>query len=140
MQLVCPHCGTLNKIPEAKSAQNAGCGKCHSNLFTGKPLEVNQAQFDRQLQKSTLPLVVDFWAPWCGPCKSMAPVFERMAAKIEPSARLLKVNTETEQALSARYSIRSIPTLMIFSAAQEVVRMSGALDASSMQAWINKHI
>jgi thioredoxin 2 len=140
MQLVCPHCSALNKVPANKPAQSANCGKCHKGLFTAKPLNVSQAQFDRHLHKSDAPLVVDFWAAWCGPCKMMAPAFEQAAGQFEPRARLLKVNTEAEQALSARYSIRSIPTLMIFSGAQEVDRISGALDANSLQAWINKNI
>ena len=101
---------------------------------------MTQLPFDRQLHKSDVPLVVDFWAAWCGPCKMMAPAFEQAAVQIEPRARLLMVNTELEQLLSARYSIRSIPTLMVFSGAQEVARMSGALDAASLQAWINNNI
>ena len=140
MQLVCPHCASLNRVPDNKPVQSAICGKCHNNLFTSKPLALSQIQFDRQLQKSEIPLVVDFWAEWCGPCKMMAPAFAQVAMQIEPRARFIKVNTELEQSLSARYSIRSIPTLMIFSHAQEVARMSGALDANSLQGWINKHI
>jgi len=140
MQLVCPHCAALNRAPDDKPAQTAKCGKCHKALFIGKPLDVTQNLFDRQLQKSEVPLVVDFWAAWCGPCKMMAPAFEQVALQVEPRARLLKVDTEAEQSLSARYSIRSIPTLMVFSGAQEVARISGALDATSLQAWINKNI
>lgn len=140
MQLVCPHCSALNRVPDDKPADAASCGKCHKQLFTSRPLDVNLVQFDRQFQKSDIPLVVDFWAAWCGPCKMMAPAFEQVAKQIEPRARLLKVNTEIEQVLAARYSIRSIPTLMIFSNAQELARMSGALDASGLQAWIKKHI
>jgi len=140
MQLVCPDCAALNRLPDDKPANTASCGKCHKQLFNNKPLDVTQSQFDRQLQKSDIPLVVDFWAAWCGPCKMMAPAFEQAAVQIEPRARLLKINTEAEQSLSARYNIRSIPTLMVFCGAQEVARMSGALDANSLQAWINKHI
>lgn len=140
MQLVCPQCAAINRLPEHKPAEAAKCGKCASLLFTRQALNVTQAQFDRHLHKSDIPLVVDFWADWCAPCKMMAPAFQQAAAQIEPRARLLKVNTELEQGLSTRYAIRSIPTLMVFSAGQEVARMSGALDLSNLRSWINNHI
>lgn len=140
MQLVCPHCSALNRIPHTRPAAEAKCGKCHKALFTAQALPVNQAMFDRMLHKSDIPLVVDFWAAWCGPCKMMAPTFEKAAQHIEPRARLLKVDTEAEQALSARYQIRSIPTLMVFSAGKEIARVSGALDQNSLMSWINQNI
>ncbi|HEY9052743.1 MAG TPA: thioredoxin TrxC [Gammaproteobacteria bacterium] len=140
MQLVCPHCATLNRLPESKPAQSAKCGKCGKALFTGHPLAVDHAAFNRHLHKSDIPLVVDFWAAWCGPCKMMAPVFEQAAGRIEPRARLLKVDTESEQSLASAYGIRSIPTLVVFSGGQEVARMAGALDLQSLLAWINQHI
>ncbi len=140
MQLVCPHCQALNRIPDGKPAAQAKCGKCHTALFSGSPVSVDQALFDRMLTKNDTPLVVDFWADWCGPCKMMAPAFEQAAAQIEPRARLLKVNTEQEQGLSARYQIRSIPTLMVFSSGKETARLSGALDQSSLLSWINQNI
>ena len=140
MQLVCPHCGAINRLASDKPAQAAKCGKCHQSLFTASVLAVNQAEFERHLNKSDIPLVVDFWADWCGPCKMMAPVFQQAAVRVEPRARLLKVNTETEQALAARYGIRSIPTLMVFSSAQEVARVAGAMDQNSLLTWINQHI
>ena len=140
MQLVCPHCLALNRIPDNKPANQANCGKCHKSLFTAHALPVNQTAFDRLLVKDESPLVVDFWASWCGPCKMMAPTFEAAAAQIEPRARLLKVDTEAEQSLAARYQIRSIPTLMVFSSGKEKARVSGALDQSSLIAWINQNI
>jgi len=140
MQLVCPHCSAINRIPDSKSPTQANCGKCHQPLFTAQALPVSQTMFERMLQKSDIPLVVDFWADWCGPCKMMAPVFEQTARQIEPRARLLKVDTEAEQTLAARYQIRSIPTLMVFSAGKEKARVSGALDQSSLLAWINQNI
>ena len=140
MQLVCPHCAALNRLPEAKPPAQAKCGKCHQPLFSAQALAVTQAMFERMLHKSDIPLVVDFWAAWCGPCKMMAPIFEQTAQQIEPRARLLKVDTEAEQTLAARYQIRSIPTLMVFSAGKEIARVSGALDQSSLLAWINQNI
>ncbi len=140
MQLVCPHCQALNRIPEGKPPAQASCGKCHQPIFSGSPLIANQALFERMLLKNDTPLVVDFWAEWCGPCKMMAPAFEQAASQIEPRARLLKVNTELEQQLSARYQIRSIPTLMVFSSGKETARLSGALDLSSLLSWINQNI
>lgn len=140
MQLVCPHCFALNRVPDNKSPVEASCGKCHQSLFTGHALPVTQTSFDRLLSKDDTPLVVDFWAAWCGPCKMMAPVFEQTASQIEPRARLLKVDTEAEQGLAARYQIRSIPTLMVFSSGKEKARLSGALDQGSLLSWINQHI
>jgi len=140
MQLVCPHCAALNRISDSRPPAQAKCGKCHQALFTAQTLPVSQVMFDRMLHKSDTPLVVDFWAEWCGPCKMMAPVFEQTAQQIEPRARFLKVDTEAEQALAARYQIRSIPTLMVFSAGKEIARVSGALDQSSLLAWINQNI
>ncbi|MDQ1362936.1 MAG: thioredoxin 2 [Pseudomonadota bacterium] len=140
MQVVCPHCDALNRLPENKPAQAANCGKCKQRLFTGEPLNVSQPQFERQLQKSDVPLVVDFWAAWCGPCKMMAPVFHQAAARLEPQVRLLKVDTEAEQLLTSRYAVRSIPTIMIFSAGQEKARIAGALDLNRLLAWVNQNL
>ncbi len=140
MQLVCPHCHAINRVPEHKSPAAANCGKCHKPLFTGHAMPASQALFDRMLYKDETPLVVDFWAAWCGPCKMMAPAFEQAATQIGHRARLLKVDTEAEQGLAARYQIRSIPTLMVFSAGREKARISGALDQSSLLSWINQNI
>ena len=140
MQLVCPHCLALNRVPDNRSAQQANCGKCHKPLFTGQALAVNQTSFDRMLNKDDSPLIVDFWAEWCGPCKMMAPTFQQAASQLEPRARFLKIDTEAEQSLAARYQIRSIPTLMVFSSGKEKARVSGALDQSSLTAWINQNI
>lgn len=139
-QVVCPHCAALNRLPTDKPALAAHCGKCKQLLFSGEPLNVNRQQFERQLQKSDVPLVVDFWAAWCGPCKMMTPVFHQAAARLEPQVRLLKVDTEAEQMLASQYAVRSIPTIMIFSAGQEKARIAGALDLNRLLAWVNQNL
>ena len=138
--IVCPDCGAVNRIPPAKNAAGAKCGKCHQPLFTGHPVPATAASFAKQIQSNDIPVVVDFWAEWCGPCKMMAPIFERVAAALEPEFRFLKVDTEREQALAARYSIRSIPTLMIFRNGAVVAQRAGAMDAGSLRAWLRQYV
>ena len=140
MIIMCPHCSGLNRVPDEKLSTQAVCGKCKANLFTGQPIEMTGEQFLRALQKTDQPLVVDFWAPWCGPCKNFAPVFSQAAAQLEPQARFIKINTEIEQQIAAQFNIRSIPTLAIFKAGQEVSRMSGAMDLGGFTQWVNRSI
>jgi thioredoxin 2 len=140
VHVVCPSCGAINRIPPERAAQQAKCGTCHHKLFSGKPVTANAAVFERHTTRNDIPVIVDFWAPWCGPCLAMAPAYERAAAELEPNFRLLKVNTEEEQSLAARYGIRSIPTLMILMRGREVARRAGASDTRGIVSWARAQI
>ncbi|HHS99967.1 MAG TPA: thioredoxin TrxC [Thiomicrospira sp.] len=140
MIIMCPNCGGLNRVADDKLNHSPTCGKCKGQLFTGKPVEMTGEQFMRAYQKTDQPLIVDFWAPWCGPCQGFAPTFSQAAKQFEPRARFVKINTETEQQIGAQFNIRSIPTLAIFKGGQEVARMSGAMDLGGLSQWLNQHL
>ncbi|BCG62885.1 MAG: thioredoxin 2 [Methyloprofundus sp.] len=140
IHIVCPSCNTTNRIPSDRLANQPVCGKCKAALFTAQPLELTASNFRQHISRNDIPVVVDFWADWCGPCKMMAPTFAQAATQVEPYARLAKVNTEQQQNIAAQYNIRSIPTLIIFKASKELARQSGALGAADLQQWIGTHI
>ena len=134
--IVCTKCGGVNRLPAARRAQDAKCGKCASRLFSGHPEDVDGEMFDRQITRSTIPVVVDVWAPWCGPCQVMAPAYEAAARELEPVVRLIKLNSDSEQAVSARLGIRGIPTMIMFHGGQELARTSGAMTAGQIVRWV----
>ncbi len=139
MKIVCPHCLSVNNVPKKESYKKANCGKCKQSLLDTKPLELTNSTFDEVVVNSDIPVIVDFWAPWCGPCKMMAPNFERAATKFPLKALFTKVNTENEQNLGARFSIRSIPTIIVFKNGREVERVSGALDVNALTSLASKY-
>ncbi|MCX7628258.1 MAG: thioredoxin TrxC [Methylophilaceae bacterium] len=136
LHLVCPHCTAINRVPSARLTGHPLCGKCHRPLFDGHPVELDEAAFERHLQANDIPLLVDFWAPWCGPCKMMAPAFVQATGLLEPHIRLAKVNTDAVPELASRYAIRSIPTLLLFRNGREVARQAGAMGAADIVRWV----
>ena len=137
--IVCPSCDAINRIPAAKIDARPACGKCRKPLFNQHPVKLHADNFQKHISKNDIPVVVDFWAPWCGPCKMMAPAFEQAAAQLEPYVRLAKLNTEEEQNIGARLNIRSIPTMVMFKKGKEIARQAGAMSAADIKSWIGKY-
>jgi thioredoxin 2 len=136
LHVLCPHCNSTNRVPADRTGSGPRCGKCHQALFNGHPVELDEAGFERHIASNDIPVVVDFWAPWCGPCRSMEPEFRKAAGMLEPAARLVKVNTEVAQNLAQRFNIRSIPTMALFHRGREIARQSGAMGATAIASWV----
>jgi len=134
-QIVCTACGATNRLPPERDARAARCGKCRDALFSGHPADVEGAMFQRQVGRNSIPVLVDVWAPWCGPCRMMAPEFARAAGMLEPEMRLIKLNSEAEPQVAAALGIRGIPTLILYRGGREIARQSGAMDAASIAGW-----
>jgi thioredoxin 2 len=137
-RLVCPRCEAINAVPTDRPAEAAKCGRCHEKLFQGAPLELSGAQLERHVANSDVPVIVDFWAPWCGPCRAMAPIFERAAASLEPRARFVKVNVDDNPEAAQRYGVQSIPALFAFSGGKLADRQVGVADMAALRGWVDR--
>lgn len=138
--IVCPECGGVNRVPAARDAKAAKCGACSKPLFDGHPRDVDARLFDRHVSRASIPVLVDVWAPWCGPCRMMTPAFEAAAGQLEPSIRLIKLNSDAEQALAGRLGIRGIPTLLLYAGGREIARQSGAMTTGQIAGWVQDRL
>lgn len=138
--IVCPQCDAINRLPTTRLHSVPRCGTCHAPLFSGQPLNLGDQNFQRHIERNDIPVLVDFWAEWCGPCKMMAPAFQQAAVTLEPRVRVVKVNTEIAQAVAGRYNIRSIPTLILFRGGREVGRQAGAMGAADIVRWVESQV
>jgi thioredoxin 2 len=141
LHIVCPNCDSVNRVPRERLRDGAKCATCHQKLFQGRPVALNDAaRFDKHAMRSDIPLLVDFWAAWCGPCRAMAPIFEQAATQLEPDVRLVKVDSDAVPELLQRFSIQSIPTLMIVHHGREVTRQLGVMPLPQLLAWTRQHV
>jgi thioredoxin 2 len=138
--VVCSKCGAINRVPPSRRAIDAKCGKCKAKLFAGHPEDVDAVTFDRQIARSTIPVLVDVWAPWCGPCLMMAPAYQDAARDLEPQVRLIKLNSDAEQPVAARLGIQGIPTMILFHEGQEIARTSGAMSVTQIVRWVRDRL
>jgi thioredoxin 2 len=138
--IVCPHCRALNRVPTERPARAAKCGSCHAALFDGRPAAVDEAGFNRHLRHDSIPLLLDVWAPWCGPCRAMAPMFERAATVLEPRVRLLRLNADEAPQVSARLGVRAIPAMFLFRGGRTLAQTAGARDADAIIGWVQEHL
>jgi len=139
-EIVCPHCAGINRVPDDRPAEAARCGKCKEPLFIGRPAEADAAMFEKQTRRSDVPVLVDVWAPWCGPCRMMAPEFEAAAKTLEPDFRLIKLNSEDQPGVASQLGIRGIPTMLLYADGREVARISGAMQARQIVSWARSQL
>ncbi len=139
VHIVCPHCDTVNRVPAAKLAGGGRCGECHRALFEGRSVALDEARLKRHLDKSDVPVLIDFWASWCGPCRMMAPELERAAQRLEPQLRIVKVNIDEAPTAASRFHIQSVPTLALTLHGREIARTAGAMSAAALEQWARRH-